>query len=80
MSVHVYLFLLVVGLYLFLTRLGRLCWFSLRPFSSPGRTKRSTLHRLLKPRTPLECPPVVSPHLPRRVLGQRLLLYVPGVR
>jgi len=56
MSVHVYVFLLVVCLLLFLTLLWRLCWFPLRPSSSRGRAKRNTLHRLLKPRTPDDCP------------------------
>jgi IS1 family transposase/transposase-like protein len=56
MVLHVFLFLLVVCLLLSLARLGHLDWFSLRPFSSGGGTKRSTLPRLLKPRTPLDCP------------------------
>ena len=56
MSVHVYVFLLVVCLFLFLALLGRLCWFHLRPSSSRGGAKRSTLHRLLKPSTPDDCP------------------------
>ena len=56
MGLHVFFFLLVVCLLLSLARLGRLCWFSLRPSSSRGRAKRSTLHRLLKPRTPDDCP------------------------
>jgi hypothetical protein len=37
-------------------RLGRLCWFHLRPSSSRGGAKRTTLHRLLKPRSPDDCP------------------------
>ena len=56
MAVHVYVFLLVVCLLLSLARLGRLCWFPLRPSSSRGGAKRSTLHRLLKPRCPDDCP------------------------
>ena len=31
-------------------------WFHLRPSSSRGGAKRSTLHRLLKPRSPDDCP------------------------
>ena len=56
MVLHVFLFLLVVCLLLSLALLWHLDWFSLRPFSSGGGTKRSTLPRLLKPRTPLDCP------------------------
>src|SRR5947209_20286926 len=55
MSLHVFVFLLVVFL-LLLARLGRLDWFPLRPASSPGGAKRSTLPRLLKPRSPDDCP------------------------
>ena len=55
MSLHVFVFLLVVCL-LCLARLGRLDWFHLRPSSSKGMAKRTTLHRLLKPRTPDDCP------------------------
>jgi hypothetical protein len=63
MSVHVYVFLFVVCLFLSLALLWRLCWFPLRPSSSPGGAKRSTLHHLLKPRTPDDCPAcrLVSP-------------------
>src|SRR5215469_15819433 len=56
MSFPVFVFLLVVCLLLSLARLGRLGWFPLRPSSSRGRAKRSTLHRLLKPRSPDDCP------------------------
>ncbi len=56
MALPVYVFLLLVCLLLLLARLGRLDWFSLQPISSPGRDKRSTLHRLLKPRCPDDCP------------------------
>ncbi len=56
MSVHVYVFLLVVCLLFSLARLGRLDLFHLRPCSSRGGAKRSTLHRLLKPRCPDDCP------------------------
>ncbi len=51
----VFLFLLVVCLFLSLALLWRLEWFPLRP-SSSGGAKRTTLHRLLKPRTPDDCP------------------------
>jgi IS1 family transposase/transposase-like protein len=56
MSLHVSTFLLVVGLFLSLARLGRLCWFNLQPSSSQGGTTRTSLPRLLKPRCPEDCP------------------------
>jgi IS1 family transposase/transposase-like protein len=56
MSVYVFVFLLVVCLLFSLARLGRLDWFLLRPCSSRGRAKRTMLHRLLKPRSPDDCP------------------------
>ena len=56
MALHVFVFLLVVCLLLSLARLGRLDWFPLRPSSSRGGAKRTTLHRLLKPRSPDDCP------------------------
>jgi hypothetical protein len=80
MSHHVYMFLLVVCLFLSLARLGRLCWFPLRPSSLRGGVKRSTLQRLLKPRTQTTAPPVVSLPLPRQVEGQHLCLCGPGAR
>jgi transposase-like protein len=56
MALHVFVFLLVVCLLLSLARLGRLCWFQLRPSSSRGGAIHSRAQRLLKPRTPLDCP------------------------
>jgi hypothetical protein len=56
MSVHVYVFLLVVCLLFSLALPWRLDWFPLRPSSSKGGAKRTTLHRLLKPRCPDDCP------------------------
>ncbi len=56
MALHVFVFLLVVCLLLTLARLGRLDWFSLRPSSSKGVAKHTRLHRLLKPRSPDDCP------------------------
>ena len=55
MPVHVYVFLLVVCLLLCPTLLWRLDWFPLRPSSSSGGTKRTTLQCLLKPRSPDDC-------------------------
>ena len=56
MTFHIVVFLLVVCLLLCLARLGRLDWFPLRPSSSKGGAERTTVHRLLKPRAPLDCP------------------------
>src|SRR5215471_12830866 len=56
MAVHVYVFLLVVCLLLMLALLWRLNWFHVRRSSSKDVAKRSTLPRLLKPRTPDDCP------------------------
>src|SRR5216683_3970086 len=56
MALHVFVFLLVVCLLLSLALLWRLDWFPLRPSSSKGGAKRTTLHRLLKPRSPDNCP------------------------
>ncbi len=56
MAFYMYVYLLVVFLILCLALLWHLCWFPRRPSSSSGRAKRSTLHRLLKPRTPRDCP------------------------
>jgi IS1 family transposase/transposase-like protein len=56
MALHVYVFLLVVFLILTLALLWRLDWLHLQPFHSRGRAIHSTTQRLLKPRTPRECP------------------------
>jgi hypothetical protein len=57
MALHLFVLLLVVCLFLLLVLLWRLDWFPLRSSSSPrGGAKRSTLHRLLKPRCPDDCP------------------------
>jgi hypothetical protein len=56
MALQVFVFLLVVCLLLSLTLLWRLDWFHLRPSSSRGGAKRTTLQRLLKPRCPDDCP------------------------
>ena len=82
MALHVFMcvLLLMVCLLLSLVLLRPLDWFPLRPSSSQGEAKRSTLHRLLKPRSPTIAPPVVSPPLPHWGQGQQLLLYAPGAR
>jgi len=56
MGLHVFLFLLVFFFLLSLALLWRLGWFHVRPSSSKGAAKRSRLHRLLKPRSPDDCP------------------------
>src|SRR5215472_5759103 len=56
MALHVSLFLLVVCLLLILGLLWRHDWFHFQPFHSRGKAKRTTLHRLLKPRSPDDCP------------------------
>src|SRR5262245_22494244 len=56
MGFHVFLFQLVVYLLFCLALLWRLCWLPLRPSHSRGGPIRSTAQRLLKPRTPLDCP------------------------
>jgi hypothetical protein len=56
MGLHVSSFLLVLFLILPLVLLWRLCWHHLQPSHSPAGSRRSQLHRLLKPRTPLDCP------------------------
>jgi hypothetical protein len=52
MAVHVFLFFLIFSLAL----LWRLCWLPLQPSHSPAGNRRTMVHRLLKPRTPLDCP------------------------
>src|SRR5260221_13471763 len=56
MVLHVFVFLLVVCLLLSLALLWRLDWFHLRPSSSRGGAKRSTLNGLLKPCCTDDCP------------------------
>jgi transposase-like protein len=56
MTVHVYLFLLVCFLMHSLALLWRLCWLPLQPSPSQAGRRRPLVHRLLKPRTPLDCP------------------------
>jgi IS1 family transposase len=65
MALHgfLFVFLLVVCLLLSLVLLWHLDWIPDRPSSLRGGAKRPTLHRLLKPRTPDDCPAcrLVSP-------------------
>jgi IS1 family transposase/transposase-like protein len=55
MAVHVYVFLLVVFLLFCLALRWRLCWLPHQPSHPRGGAIRSTVQRLLKPRTPLDC-------------------------
>ena len=57
MAVHVCVFLLVSFLLLSLALLWRLCWLHHDPAQTRAAAKmRTMLHRLLKPRTPDDCP------------------------
>jgi hypothetical protein len=55
MGIDGYSFLLVLFL-LGLALLWRLGWFHLQPSLSPTGRRRTSVHRFLKPRTPLDCP------------------------
>ena len=55
MAFHLFLFLLVVCL-CSLALLWRLGWHHLQPSHSQAGSRRTQLHRLLKPRSPLDCP------------------------
>ena len=56
MAIQVFVFLLVSFLLLTLALLWRLCWLHLQPSHSQEERRRTPLHRLLKPRPPLDCP------------------------
>jgi IS1 family transposase/transposase-like protein len=56
MVFYVFLFLLVVLLLLFLALLGRLTWPHLQRSHASAGSRRALVHRLLKPRTPDDCP------------------------
>src|SRR5512142_1751663 len=56
MAFHVFLFLLVFFLFLFLALLWRLCGLPLQPSPSQAGSRHTMVHRLLKPRTPRDCP------------------------
>jgi IS1 family transposase len=56
MAFYVYVFLLVVFLLFCLALLCRLGWLHLQPYPSQAGRRRTIVHRLLKPRTPLDCP------------------------
>ncbi len=56
MALHLFVFLLVFFLILFLVLLWRFYWLHLQPSPFKAGVVRTTVHRLLKPRTPLDCP------------------------
>ncbi len=56
MAIQVFVFLLVSFLILSLALLWRLDWLHLQPSPSQAGRRRTLVQRLLKPRTPLDCP------------------------
>jgi hypothetical protein len=56
MALQVFVLLLVVCFLLCLALRWRLGWFPLRTSSSKGGARRTTVQRLLKPRSPADCP------------------------
>jgi hypothetical protein len=56
MALLIFLFLLVFCLLLTLARLERLGWLPLQPCHSAVASRRNPVHRLLKPRSPGDCP------------------------
>ena len=56
MTLHVFLLLLLFVLMFSLARLCSLCWPHHGPAQSAAATRRTPLQRLLKPRTPHDCP------------------------
>jgi hypothetical protein len=56
MALHIVLFLLVFLLFHGLALLCRLAWLHLQLSHSQAGSRRALVHRLLKPRTPLDCP------------------------
>jgi hypothetical protein len=56
MTFHIVMFLLVIFLLFSLALLWRHGWLPLQPSHFKTGTARTRLHRLLKPRTPDDCP------------------------
>ncbi len=71
MAIHVFVFvfLLVVCLLLSLALLWHLDWFHCRPSSSRGGATRTPVQRLLKPRSPDDCPTCRLPCTNSSVVG-----------
>jgi hypothetical protein len=56
MTLDVFVLLLLSFLMLFLAQLCHLYWTHQQPSHSKAKTMRTMVQRLLKPRTPLDCP------------------------
>jgi hypothetical protein len=56
MTVHVFVLLLLSFLMLFLAQLCHLYWTHHPPSQAKAEAMRTTVQRLLRPRTPLDCP------------------------
>ena len=56
MTLQIFLFQHVACLFLALALLWRLCWLFLQPSYSQAGSRHTPLYRLLRPRTPLDCP------------------------
>ena len=69
MTLHVFLLLLLPFLMLFLAQLCHLYWTHHQPSHSKAETMRTTVQRLLKPRTPLDCPICRLSCTPSSVVG-----------
>jgi IS1 family transposase len=69
MGLHIFVFLLVFCHLLGLTLLWRLDWLHLQPSHSRGKTRHSIAQRLLKPRTPHDCPACRLASTPSSVVG-----------
>ncbi len=67
MTLHVFLLLLLSFLMLLLAQLSHLYWTHHPPSHSKAEAMRTTVQRLLKPRTPLDCPACRLCCPPRRV-------------
>jgi hypothetical protein len=80
MTSHIVVFLLVICLLLSLALLWRLCWLHLQPsYFKPG-VVRTTVQRLLKPCTPLDCPFCRLACIPSPSVRPAFNHYAPGVR
>lgn len=55
-TIHLFLLLLLFLLILYLARLSQLCWPPHCPLHSRAVRMSTTVQRLLKPRSPLDCP------------------------
>src|SRR6266567_3626718 len=69
MAIQIVLFLLVFFLLLGLVLLWRLSWKHLVPAHSQAGAVRASIHLLLKPRTPLECPTCRLPCTHASIVG-----------